>query len=287
MMSMANTLCKMVAVAMLALSLATRVDAVVEQKPTRVASTHLCTDQLLMLLAEPEHIVSVSHFASNPDMSMMAEAAEIHPVNHGLAEELVLKKPDLILTSQFGSPGVLILKSLGYRVISIPVALTLDDIRVNIQTVAEALGEPVRGTELIRKFNEDLRQAVAPYQEPRPTIVIYEANGYTTGKRTLRSEILELAGFINLAAQLGISSSQYLPLEALVMHPLDALMTAADAEKNSLAYEVPNHPALRTVFRDVPKVNIPGKVWICGTPFVTQALRQLTEFRNAEVGIGK
>ena len=250
-----------------------------EQRPERIASTHLCTDQLLMLLAEPERIVSLSYFASNPDMSMMAESARTYPVNHGLAEELVLQKPDLILTSQFGSPSILILKSLGYQVLSVPVALTLEDIRENIQTVADAIGDPNRGREVVRQFDLELNQVSAPFHEPRPKMLIYEANGYTTGKQTLQSDILKTAGFTNLADELGISGNQYLPLEALVIHPLDALMTASDYEQNSLAYEVPNHPALRSAFENVPRVNIPGKIWICGTPFVLDALRLLTEFR--------
>ncbi len=286
-MPIADILFKTAIVAITALSPLILKDALAEQKPARVASTHLCTDQLLMLLAEPERIVSLSHYASNPDMSMMAESARAYPINHGLAEELVLQHPDLILTSQFGSPSILILKSLGYRVISIPVALTIEDIRVNIQAVAEAIGEPERGRGLIRQFNDELRQATAPDREPRPTILIYEANGYTTGKHTLQSDILEMAGFTNLAAQLGISSNQHLPLEALIMHPLEALMRVSDNEKNSLAYEVPNHPALRTVFRNVPTIDIPGKMWICGTPYVAQALRRLTDFRVKVVRSGE
>ncbi len=254
--------------------------ALAEQKPERVASTHLCTDQLLMLLAEPRQIASLSHFASNSSMSMMADAAELYPVNHGLAEELVLQKPDLILTSQFGSPSILILKSLDYRVLSIPVALTLDDIRKNIMTVAEAIGESDRGQILVKQFDDEINEMIVADEVRRPTMLIYEANGYTTGEQTLRSDILEIAGFSNLATQLGIPNDQYLPLEILVGQPLDALMTASDNERNALAYEVPNHPALRNAFENVPRINIPGKMWICGTPFVTEALRQLVNFRN-------
>lgn len=259
-----------------------------DQKPERIASTHLCTDQLLLLLAPPQRIVSLSHFASNPEMSMMAQAAKSYPANYGLAEELILYEPDLILTSQFGSPGILLLRSLGYQVLSIPVAQTIEDIRTNIKTVAEAIGEQARGAALIEQFDSEIDALRISDRETRPTIVVYDANGFTTGTQTLRSEVLELAGFSNFAAQLGLSDNRYLPLELLVMHsPLDALMINSNAEYNALAYELPSHPALRTAFTSVPTVNNPGKIWICGTPFVTQALRQLTEFRQTLVDSGQ
>ena len=254
--------------------------AYAESKPQRIVSTHLCTDQLLMLIADPNNLVSLSHFATNPEMSMMVDRAASFPVNHGLAEELVLLNPDLILTSQFGSPNVLILKKLGYRIVSVPVAQSLNDIRSNIRLIAAEIDEQQRGEDLIARFDRDIQVAEFVDSNDRPTILVYEANGYTIGRNTLRSEIIEKAGFVNLASKLGVSGNRRLPLETLVGQSLDAWMVSSRFKHAALAHELPNHPALKNKFASVPRVEVQGKIWICGTPFVAQALAQLSEFHR-------
>ena len=263
-----------------AVSLACFEIASADQKPERIVSTHLCTDQLLLLIADPDRIASLSIFASNPSMSMMAESAQPYPVNHGLAEELIVLNPDLILTSQFGSPNVLLLQRLGYRILNIPVALTIDDIRSNILVIADAIGERDRAENLIREFNHRIELRRVAEHEPRPMIVMYQPNGYTFGDQTLRSQIIEYAGFKNLAVKLGLSNTQHLPLEILITSRIDALMVETDYDHAALAHELPNHPAIQSAFADVPRVDVPGKMWICGTTFVTDALEHLVEFRN-------
>ena len=251
-----------------------------DQSPQRIASTHLCTDQLLLLLSEPENIVSLSYFASNPSMSMMHEQASSYPVNHGLAEELVVLDPELILTGEYGHPSILLLRSLGYRVVSVPVALTVEDIRSNIHLIAEAIGQPERGASLVAEFDQRMRTRELQGDGSRPVIAMYGANGYTTGRSTLRTQIIERAGFKNLAVELGIVNNRHLPLEILVSHSLDAVILDSASESPALADELPNHPALRVALDNVPRVNVPNKMWICGTPFVADALDHLVAFRQ-------
>ncbi len=251
--------------------------------PIRIASTHLCTDQLLTLVAKPERILTLSHFAGDPDMSMIADSAKNYPTNRGLAEELIVLQPDLILTSQFGSPNVLLLRRLGYQIVNVPFALSIDDIRKNIRIVANAIGEPERGEQVIKEFDRRMSSPDDTNVQSKPKIIMYQPNGYTSGSHTLRSEVIEHAGFSNLAVELGMSHTQHLPLELLIAHNLDALMIDTNFDHPALAHELPNHPAIRAKFQDLPQIRIPGKMWICGTPFVTEALDQLVEFRKQRV----
>ena len=69
--------------------------------PARVVSTNLCTDQLAMLLAAPGQLVSVSWLAADPRSSTMAAEAARYPANHGLAEEIFLLSPDLVLAGSY------------------------------------------------------------------------------------------------------------------------------------------------------------------------------------------
>ena len=64
--------------------------------PERIVSINLCTDLLLMLLADPEQIASVSFLASEPQSSAMVAESVAYPANYGRAEEVFLMDPDLV-----------------------------------------------------------------------------------------------------------------------------------------------------------------------------------------------
>jgi len=246
-------------------------------QPQRIASTHQCTDQLVVMLADPAHIVSLSHFAGN-EKSPIADQAGHYPANRGLAEELAILKPDVIFTSTFGNASVLLLEDLGYRVVNIPVANTIHLVRKNIMAVANAIGEHERGREVLKEFDRSVEENTADDRQYRPLLAMYQANGYTAGSRTLKSQLVELAGFRNLAAELEILYDRHLPLELLVTQNLDGLMIATHYDHPALAHELPNHPAIQQTFKDVPTVSVDEMTWICGTPFIVQALKTLRAF---------
>ena len=72
-----------------------------ETRPARVVSINLCTDQLAMLIADKDQLLSVSAIARDPQSSAMVKEAEGFPVNHGQAEEIFLQKPDLVLAGVY------------------------------------------------------------------------------------------------------------------------------------------------------------------------------------------
>ena len=43
------------------------------------------------------------------------------------------------------------------------------------------------------------------------------------------------------------------------------------------AKEVFRHPALRSAFAGKPIVQVPDRFWVCGTPFVAEAVARLSE----------
>ena len=248
-------------------------------KPSRIVSTHLCTDQLLMLLSDHDRIASLSFFSHNPDMSAMSETAKNFPINHGFAEEIVALDPDLILTSTFGHSSILLLERLGYQVRTIPVAGNLDDITSNIRLVAEAIGESARGNAMATEFTNRINTVRQQEVKHRPLLAIYNQNGFTFGQDALITRLVELAGFRNLGAELGLGTAQHLPLEHLLTHQPDVLMLGDRNRYAAMANELPNHPSLRRKYADVPRIDMQSHLWICGTPFVADALDYLVDQR--------
>jgi len=61
-----------------------------------VASINLCTDQLVLTVADPDQIVSLSWLSAHPAESMLASQAASYPLNYGSAEELVAIGADVV-----------------------------------------------------------------------------------------------------------------------------------------------------------------------------------------------
>ena len=104
------------AIAWLLLGIGSNGLALGEQKRAkRVVSINLCTDQLLLLIAQRSQIASVSYLARDPMISHLADQAQGIPINHGLAEEILPLEPDLVLVSSHTiRPTVALLQKLFY-----------------------------------------------------------------------------------------------------------------------------------------------------------------------------
>ena len=252
-----------------------------EARPERIVSLNLCSDQLLLLLAARSRIVSVTYLASDPKASALADNAAGLPVNHGLAEEILPLNPDLVLAGSFTTrPTVFLLRELGYPVVELPVASSLDDIRANIRKVAQATGDVERGEALIDDFDRRLpTRPPEPYAD-RPLAALYWANGFTSGVGTLANAAVEAAGFRTLGSELGLNGTGQLPLETLLTSDPDVLVVGRQRDEPALANETFRHPALERAFAGRPRIGVADHLWICGTPFVAEAIARLSTLRE-------
>lgn len=247
---------------------------------------NLCTDQLAMLVAGPGQLLSVSHLAQDPRSSAMAGEAMAFPANHGLAEEIFLLEPDLILTGSYATRGTVeLLRRLGLAVEEFDSEHSLEEVRENVLRMGRLLGREERAAEIVAAFDEGLA-ALREDSGPRPRAALYYANGYTLGDQTLAASILEAAGFSNIATEAGFTGTAVLPLELLVLTKPDIVISGARYERASRGEEILDHPALAAIAGDAPVSVVSDPDWTCGTPHVLRAIAGLVEARRA-LGIGQ
>ena len=67
----------------------------------RVVSMNVCTDQLLLPLADPAQILGLSRFSRDAWQSWAAENARRYPNLSGGAEDVLVLKPDIVAASLF------------------------------------------------------------------------------------------------------------------------------------------------------------------------------------------
>ena len=246
------------------------------EPPRRVVSMNVCTDQLAMLIAGEGQLHAVSYLAGDPGTSAMADEAGRYAVNHGLAEEIFLMQPDLVLAGTFTTRATVeLLRRLGFRVEEFAPESSFADVRANITRMGTLLGREARAAELVGELDAGLEALRASAPEEK-TVALYYANGYTSGVGTLADAVVDAAGLANLGASLGYAGTVRLPLELLVLARPD-LIAGGDRRypAPALATEIFVHPALAALAADT--VALPSSYTVCGAPFTLEGARILQD----------
>ncbi len=263
----------------MALALVLLLSAGNEAAAQRVVSIHVCADQLTLLLADREDIASVSYNAADPEYSVMAEEARGIPVNRGHAEEVIAHDPDVVIAGRHSAgPTIRLLRGLGYAVIEMATADSLDDVRGQIRLVARAVGHAGRGERVIAELDRRLGRVAGRHRATRPRVAVYHVNNQTIGAGSLVNEIVELVGFENYAATLGTVGYGHLSLERLLVGEPDLLIfDGARADRPSVGRAALSHPALRQLLATTPQVVVPSRLWACPGMAIAEAARILAE----------
>lgn len=255
----------------------------------KVVSINLCADQLLLLLADSEQILSLSNLSHQSAGSYYYEQAQAYPVNEGHAEQVLTLQPDIVIAGQYSSPYTLdLLREVGLRVETIPIANSIDTMLANITQVSTWLGHPSRGDSLVSDLNKRLDALKASLKKDRqtstaelPVAAVYDPNGYTSGAQSLRGEMIELSGWRNAAAMAGIQSYGQLSLESIIRLQPDALIESPYSPGTwSRAQALSQHPALYKAGVDPHIINVPSRKTVCAGPWTVDVIEQMRAERT-------
>lgn len=243
--------------------------------PRRIVSANLCADRLVLQLADRQDIVSVSHYATDPAMSTVTDAAKGLPLNRADAEEIAALHPDLVVlgTSATSRATAAMLRTLGIAVHIVPAAKSLADVAAAIRGVASALGQEARGEAMIARLESGLGAVAAP-RPAKARAAIYLAGGWSSGRGTLADELLTRAGFANIAAEDGLSGFGALPLESLVAQKPDLIVFETIGETGpSLGSALLDNPVLAASGARI--LRMPARLWTCPDPAVADAAQRI------------
>ena len=147
------------------------------------------------------------------------------------SEAIVALKPDLVLASEINTPELVSeLEDLGLTVYYLPNPKTLEDLYVNIETVATLTGrDPTKLTDSLKARVTTVDEKIAPLSA-RPT-VFYEVDAtdpskpYTVGPGTFIDLLIGRAGGQNVVTLAGITDPYpQISLEQLVVAPPDIIL---------------------------------------------------------------
>jgi iron complex transport system substrate-binding protein len=209
----------------------------------RIASMNVCTDQLLITLADPQQILGLSRFARDTWQSFAADAARRYPILSGGAEDVLVLRPDVVVASLFDKRS------------------TRDRAEAEIARLDAAIARA-------RRAVTDKRYRVLPLSR----------RGWVSGSDSLVSSLLTETGLFNAAGDLGVGTGGYASLEAIVNAKPDFLLVseAGDrAEDDGRAFLL--HPALERVYPPEKRIVIPERLTVCGGVMLVEALDVLVK----------
>jgi iron complex transport system substrate-binding protein len=236
--------------------------------PRRVASLNLCTDELVMTLAAPEQVASITHLSQSEAETPLWREARRHRRNDGSLMSVAGLRPDLVLTMGGGGgrDRARIAARLGMKTLDLPYPQTLEDVEAAIAQVAAALGRRAAAAPLLARIAGLKRTAPA-----RPADSVWlGGGGRSVGAHSLAARWMRLAGL----AQRPLVGDR-ISLEQLLVRPPSVILRS-DYRQGQYSGEQRwlSHPLAgsrrgsRTIVTD-------GRLWTCMGPLMIGEIARL------------
>ena len=245
----------------------------------RIASMNLCTDQLLMTLADPGQILGLSRYSRDAWQSYAASDARRYPILSGGAEDILVLKPDIVVASLFDKRSTReLLKAQGLQLAEFAVPRNLDEAKAQIREMGEIVQHRDRAEAEIARLDAAMARARQAVSDSHYSVLPLSRRGWVSGRDSLVSSLLSETGLFNAAGALGVDFGGFVPLEAIVKARPDFLLVseAGDrAEDDGRAFLL--HPALEHFYPPSKRIVIPERLTVCGGVMLADALDVLVK----------
>ena len=228
-------------------------EVTIPQKPQRIVSLTLATDEILLSLVATERVRAVTYLAGNSIWTNVSETArQVEHTVQSDPEQIIALEPDLVLAATYNNPDhIKLLRDAGIPVVVVSLFDSVDQVADNIRYVAQLTGDEARAEELIAAMEERLAaiEAMAAKAETKPRVLFYTAFGSSAGKGSTFSDIVQRAGGINLGDEALDGPFGEISLEKIVELNPDVIITDEFSPEDNAEWQenFSNHPALANV----------------------------------------
>ena len=250
---------------------------------SRVITTNICIDSLVVALIGTKNLVAVSALADDDRYSHISDKVKnLQKVTFN-AEMIYTLNPSLVLASNFSSAKTkFALEKLGVNVRLISFARSVEDIEKNIFILGKLLNAESQAQELTSLLKSPRVNA----KHVKQLIALqYSTNRFVHGHNSLISSIIRRSGFKSYSEFLGYNEGRYMSAEALVKSAPDVLILDGDKSFSNKRGSTLYHPALLKGKSKTQALFIETKHWSCGTPQVVDLIIHLSSEYTKLVGL--
>ena len=228
------------------------------QKPQKIVSLSISTDEILMALVARERIAALTYLADDSGISNIAEQAKAIPKKvRANAESIIALQPDLVIIPDW-QPAAFsqTLRDSGIPVYIYKSPTTVNEVKHLIILIARAVGEEETGSRLVAdmekqlaQIREKVRQIPADSQQ---VVIRYSLMGGSGGKNSTFEDICRHAGVIDGATIAGLGRNDVLSKEQIVSVNPDVILLplwdhTGKTDLKKFGEDIQNDPALQSV----------------------------------------
>lgn len=244
----------------------------------RIVSMNICTDQMLLAIADPDQIMGLSKFSRDARQGLIDGGARRFPLLSGGAEDILMLKPDIVAASAFDKRSTRdILKANGLNLVEFPIPRSLADVRDQIRQMGALANHPGRAAAEIARLDAAIIEAKRTAAGKTLRMLPLSRRGWVPGRDSFVGAILAEAGLTSAAGELGIDFGGFVSMEEIVRLKPDFLVVSdagERAEDDGRAFLL--HPALERFYPRSRRIVIPERMTECGGVFLADALNALT-----------
>lgn len=244
----------------------------------RIVSMNICTDQLLLAIADSAQIMGLSRFSRDPRQGWIGDEARKYPILSGGAEDILVLKPDVVAASAFDKRSTReMLKANGQNLVEFPIPRTLADVREQIRKMGDLAGHPERATAEIARLDAAIAGAKQAAVGKHFRLLPLSRRGWVPGRDSFVGAILAEAGLVSAAGELGIDFGGFVSMEEIIRLKPDFLVVSdagERAEDDGRAFLL--HPALERFYPRSRRIVIPERLTECGGVLLADALNALS-----------
>ena len=242
----------------------------------RIVSMNVCTDQVLLKLADPAQIVGLSRFSRD---AWVADDAHRYPILSGGAEDVLVLRPDVVVASLFDKRSTReLLKVNGFHLAEFAVPQNLAEARIQIREMGVIAGHPDRAAAEIARLDAALVRARQAVADRHYRVLPLTRRGWVAGSDSFLGALLTETGLFSAAGELGFGMGGFASLEAIVnLKPDFILVSQAGDYAGDDGQAFLLHPALERFYPPEKRIVIPERLTECGGVMLAEALDVLVK----------
>tara|TARA_R110000868_G_scaffold101630_5_gene279758 strand:+ start:37574 stop:38461 length:888 start_codon:yes stop_codon:yes gene_type:complete len=249
-----------------------------------IVSASLCGDAYVLALVPREAITALSWQADQP-VSAAPDWARHLPRAWPDAERLLVLDPGLtVFGAGEGGRTASLLQRTGRLSFELAWAEDFAGVRINLERLGEALGQPNAAAEQIADLDRRLTalDARAQARGAVPGVVYLSASGGSAGAGTYVDAAIRAAGARNVAAANGVTGWGRADPELALTLEADIVLTSyVEDGYAGLLSRATRHAAYRRLLDQADRVDIASGDWPCAGPRLIHAAEAIADALDA------
>ena len=267
------------------------------EKPHRIASYSISTDEILLELVGAERIIALSKLADDPGVSnIVTKAKKVKcRVQGNSAEVLLTFKPDLVIIPDFHPPEMIrSVREMGMKVYVYKTPSTIEGVKRSIRQLAELTGEKEKGEKIIaemeKKIDSVQQRLQSVPQSKRKRVMEVRSEGAFYAPDNSFGDVCRHAGVSDATLELKYPSPMEITQEKVVeLNPDIIFVPAWDydgkhepvAERQNILHN-PSYQGIKAV-QEGKVYSISGALVMAVSQYIADAVEEVARMSYPEI----